>query len=419
VTDRVRRLLERLAFAGVTPADSDELRTRKVALTLAAATVTALAVVWVTTYLALGLPVSAAIPFAYQLASIANLVWFARTKDFPFFRASQLLLMMLLPFLLQLSLGGYVASSAVSLWALVGALGALFFYDTRQAAPWFVAFIALTAFAGLLEPIVANHPAAISVPLQTAFFVLNISGVAVTAFTLLLYSVRARDAALASSERLLLNVLPGPIAERLKRHEGRIAEAHEEVTVLFADVVDFTPFAEHTPPDRVVDVLDEVFSAFDELAQRHGLEKIKTIGDAYMVVAGLPEPRADHAEAMAEMALDMQADLARLSGPLGLDLTIRIGMASGPVIAGVIGRHKFIYDLWGDTVNTASRMESHSLPGRIQVTEPTYERLRDRYRFEDRGEIEVKGKSRLRAYLLVGRVSAAEDKSLARSPSPA
>jgi guanylate cyclase len=296
-----------------------------------------------------------------------------------------------------------VASSAVSLWALVGAFGALFFYSARDAIPWFVAFIALTAVSGLAEPIVAANPAPIPVAVQTAFFVLNICGVALTAYLLLQYAVRARDTALVSSERLLLNILPKAIADRLKREEGRIAEAHEDVTVLFADVVDFTPFVERTEPARVVAVLDEIFSAFDQLAARHGLEKIKTIGDAYMVVAGLPAPRADHVEAMAEMALDMQADLSRLCGPLGLDLAIRIGMDTGPVIAGVIGRHRFIYDLWGDTVNTASRMESAGLPGRIQVTAATYERLRDRYRFEDRGEIEVKGKGRLKAYLLVGR----------------
>jgi class 3 adenylate cyclase len=226
--------------------------------------------------------------------------------------------------------------------------------------------------------------------------------VALTAYLLLQYAVRARDAALASSERLLLNVLPKSIADRLKREEGRIAESHGDVTVLFADVVDFTPFVERTEPARVVAVLDEIFSAFDRLAERHGLEKIKTIGDAYMVVAGLPAPRADHVEAMADMALDMQIELGRLCEPLGLDLAIRIGMDSGPVIAGVIGRHKFIYDLWGDTVNTASRMESSGRPGQIQVTAAVYERLRDRYWFEERGEIEVKGKGRLRAYILVG-----------------
>ena len=173
------------------------------------------------------------------------------------------------------------------------------------------------------------------------------------------------------------------------------------MTVLFADVVDFTPFTERTAPERVVGVLDEVFSAFDRLAQRHGLEKIKTIGDAYMMAAGLRVPRTDHAAAMAEMAVDMLAEFARLREALGLDLAIRIGMESGPVIAGVIGRHKFTYDLWGDTVNTASRLESHGLPGRIQVGVGTYQRLREHLRFEERGEIEVKGKGRIRAYLLI------------------
>jgi len=411
-TSATRRWVARLAYLGVDPADHDELRLQKVTLTLAAITVTSLAVVWVGTYLALGLPVSAAIPFTYQVVSIASLAVFARSKDYRFFRASQLALIFVLPFLLQWSLGGYVASSAVSLWALVGAFGAMFFYSARQAIPWFVAFLVLTGLSGLLEPIVATNPAPIPSAIHTAFFVLNISGVALTAYLLLQYAVRARDAALASSERLLLNILPKTIADRLKREEGRIAEAHEDVTVLFADVVDFTPFVERTEPARVVAVLDEIFSAFDRLAERHGLEKIKTIGDAYMVVAGLPVPRADHVEAMAEMALEMQADLGRLCEPLGLDLAIRIGMDTGPVIAGVIGRHKFIYDLWGDTVNTASRMESSGLPGRIQVTSATYERLRHRYRFEERGEIEVKGKGRLKAYILVGRRESPEAEAL-------
>jgi class 3 adenylate cyclase len=398
-----RRFLERLAFLGVDRADPDELRLQKVTLTLAAITVTVLAVIWVGTYLALGLPVSAAIPFAYQIVSIASLVVFARTRDYRFFRWSQLALMMGLPFLLQWSLGGFVSSSAVSLWALVAAFGALFFYSARAAIPWFIVFLVLTGVSGLLEPSLSRTPALIPPAVQTAFFVLNISGVALTAYLLLQYALRARDAALASSERLLLNILPRSIADRLKREEGLIATAHADVTVLFADIVDFTPFVERTEPTRVVAVLDEIFSAFDRLAQRHGLEKIKTIGDAYMVAAGLPEPRADHAEAMAEMALDMQADLARLCESLGLDLAIRVGLDTGSVIAGVIGRHKFIYDLWGDTVNTASRMESHGLPGRIQVTEATFRRLGTGYRFEDRGEVPVKGKGPMRAYLLLGR----------------
>ena len=400
---RTLRLVEGIAFLGVAPTDPDEVRVRKVSLTLASVTVTVLAVFWVGTYLALALPLSAAIPFSYQVVSIASLAWFRRTKDYRLFRSSQLVLMLLLPFLLQWSLGGYVASSAVSLWALVSALGALFFFSARDAIPWFVAFIGLTIATGLAEPLVSQRAAAIPAPIATAFFVLNISGVSITSYLLLQYAIRARDAAMASSEALLLNVLPRSIAERLKRDVGTIAESHADVTVLFADVVDFTPFTQRTAPERVVGVLDEIFSAFDRLAEEHGLEKIKTIGDAYMVASGLPEPRADHASAAADMALDMQAEVARLCSTLELDLTIRIGMDSGPVIAGVIGRRKFIYDLWGDTVNTASRMESHGLPGRIQVTEATFRRLGSAFRFEDRGKVAVKGKGPMRAYLLLGR----------------
>jgi adenylate cyclase len=401
----IRPLIERLANLGVTPGDSDDIRVQKVTLTLAAIVVTLLSFVWVGTYLALGLPASAAIPFAYQVISVVTLAVFARTKDYRFFRFSQVVLIILLPFLLQWSLGGYAASSAVSLWALEGALGALFFYSARDAIPSFVAFVALTVVSGFAEPFLSPHAAAIPTPIVTAFFVLNIVGVSLTAYLLLQVAIRARDTALASSERLLLNVLPRSIAERLKRETGIIAESHDDVTVVFADVVDFTPFTERTAPERVVGVLDEVFSAFDLLAERLGLEKIKTVGDAYMVVAGLPEPRADHAEAGADMALAMQRELSRLCTALNLELQIRVGIQSGPVIAGVIGRRKFIYDLWGDTVNTASRMESSGLPGRIQVTQDVFERLRSAFQFEERGEVEVKGKGRLRTYLLIGRLS--------------
>ncbi|HEV8516653.1 MAG TPA: adenylate/guanylate cyclase domain-containing protein [Candidatus Limnocylindrales bacterium] len=397
-----------MASVGVAAGDSDQIRAQKATLTLGASVTTILAFVWVGTYWALGLPLSAAIPLSYQLVSVTTLLIFARSKDYRFFRFGQIVLMTLLPFVLQWSLGGYVASSAVSLWALVAAFGALFFYTAREAIPWFAAFLGLTLFSGLIDGVVSRNPAPIPEPIRIAFFVLNILGVAVTAYLLLQYSIRARDAALGLSEGLLLNVLPKPIAERLKREPGVIAESHEDVTVLFADVVDFTPFAERTPAERVVGVLDEIFTAFDRLAERGRLEKIKTIGDAYMVVSGLPEARPDHAEAMAEMALEMQTELDRLCEPLGLDLDLRIGMHCGPVIAGVIGRRKFIYDLWGDTVNTASRMESHGLPGRIQVSEAIYTRLRERYEFEERGEIEVKGKGHLRAYLLVGRRQSSE-----------
>jgi class 3 adenylate cyclase len=205
------------------------------------------------------------------------------------------------------------------------------------------------------------------------------------------------------SERLLLNVLPAPIAARLKAGEAVIADAFPDVTVLFADLVDFTRRSQGIGPAQVVAVLNELFSVFDRLAQRQGLEKIKTIGDAYMVAGGLPEPRPDHAEAVAEMALAMQVEVARRTDPSGQPLQVRIGIDTGPVEAGVIGTAKFSYDLWGDTVNTASRMESHGMAGCIQVTERTYQRLRDGYRFQRRGPIQVRGMGELVTYVLVGR----------------
>jgi class 3 adenylate cyclase len=205
------------------------------------------------------------------------------------------------------------------------------------------------------------------------------------------------------SERLLLNVLPAPIADRLKQTQGVIADAFPDVTVLFADIVNFTGHSQRVSPQQVVRGLNELFSAFDRLARRHGLEKIKTIGDAYMVVGGLPEPRPNHTEAVAEMALAMREEVARRIDPSGRPLQLRLGIDTGPVVAGVIGTDKFSYDLWGDTVNTASRMESQGVPGCIQVTERTWRRLRDRYRFQRRGPIQVKGKGELVTYFLLGR----------------
>jgi adenylate cyclase len=205
------------------------------------------------------------------------------------------------------------------------------------------------------------------------------------------------------SERLLLNVLPAPIAARLMQGEEPIADGFGEVTVLFADLVDFTRRSQPIAPAQVVQFLNELFSTFDRLADRYRLEKIKTIGDAYMVAGGLPDPRPDHAEAVAEMALAIRDEVASRVDPGGRPLAVRIGVDTGPVVAGVIGRHKFIYDLWGDTVNTASRMESQGVTGCIQVTARTWERLRASYRFERRGSIQVKGKGRMVTYFLVDR----------------
>ncbi len=202
------------------------------------------------------------------------------------------------------------------------------------------------------------------------------------------------------SERLLLNILPAPIAERLKKGESVIADSFAEVTVLFADIAGFTRLATQVSPAELVQTLNDIFSAFDRLAEKHALEKIKTIGDAYMVVGGLPKPLPKHANAVAAMALDMQREILRINGERRINLGMRIGIHTGPVVAGVIGKKKFSYDLWGDTVNTASRMEAASHPGHIQVSEATFELIKDRFFFAKRQPIETKGKGEMNTYLL-------------------
>ncbi|HEX6400450.1 MAG TPA: adenylate/guanylate cyclase domain-containing protein [Actinomycetota bacterium] len=218
---------------------------------------------------------------------------------------------------------------------------------------------------------------------------------------------RELDRERGRSEGLLRNILPEHVADLLKQRDpatghGHIAQAFDEVTVVFADLVDFTQQSGRSKPPEIVEVLDEVFSRFDALAERFGLEKIKTIGDAYMAVAGVPEPRANHVEVAAQMALAMREEVRQLRWPSGDAMTVRIGMATGPAVAGVIGTRKFAYDLWGDTVNTAARMESNGIPSEIQVSEAVHDRLRDRFLFSDVHIVNLKGKGPTPARFLLG-----------------
>ncbi|MGI8617253.1 MAG: adenylate/guanylate cyclase domain-containing protein [Actinomycetota bacterium] len=399
--------LSRLASLGSVPEAAPEDLLRSKTLVLATTLITTLATVWVITYAAFGLWIPASIPLTYQLVSLIGLADFAGSRRFERFRSIELAMMLMLPFLLQWTLGGFVASSGVGLWALVAPLGALILAGVGGAFGWFAAYLALLIASWAIDPALASDPADLPEAVRRAFFALNVAGVSVTTYFLLQYFVRQRNRAMealdrehARSERLLLNVLPPPIADRLKEREA-IADRFEHATVLFADVVGFTPFAESLPPEKVVAVLDDLFSAFDELAEEHGLEKIKTIGDAYMVAAGVPMARSDHLEAVIGMAIAMLRHMeAMRSG--GSSLRLRIGIETGPVVAGVIGRSRFIYDVWGDTVNTASRMEHHGVPDRIQVTTRVVDALEDSsYTFEPRGSIDVKGKGPMDAWLLV------------------
>jgi adenylate cyclase len=414
--DLLRRAIAFLAALGSLPSDSPEERVRKASLPLVTSLIIVLATVWVVTYAVLGLWWAAAIPFTFQVLSLIGLVLFFRSKNYRVFRTIELLMMLILPFALQWSLGGFRDSSAVSMWAFFAPMGALVFVGPRDAWRWFAGWGLLLVVSAVLEVPLTGRP---SIPqgLVVFFFFANIMGLSVVTFLLLRYFVRERERAMAAldqehrllqterakSERLLLNVLPEAIATRLKEREEIIADAFPEVSVLFADIVGFTPYAHRTDPDRTVKLLNDLFSDFDALAEAHGVEKIKTIGDAYMAAGGLPDPRPDHAEAAADLALAMIELTGSRSFVDGQPVQLRVGIDSGPVVAGVIGRRKFIYDLWGDTVNTASRMESQGVPGAIQVTKRVRDLLADRFEFKERGRIDVKGQGVMDTYFLVGR----------------
>jgi len=406
--ETILRLAARLAAIGEDPSASPEQRLRQGNLILASLGIAILAPAWIATYAAFGLWWAAAIPAMWMLITLVDLAILARTHRYKWFQRVQLAGILTLPFALQWVVGGFVASSAVALWAYVAALGAIMFVDRPNAVRWFAAYAIGIVASVVIESAIAPDVQPLPDAVRTVFFGLNTLGVGAVAWTVTSYFVRERERALealdmehARSEALLLNVLPGPIAERLKAGSGVIADAHPAVTVLFADIVNFTVISSQTSPAELVSLLDRTFSAFDELADRYGLEKIKTIGDAYMVVGGIPAPRDDHAEAVATMAMGM-LDAVRAIDEDGL--RIRIGIDTGPVVAGVIGRRKFAYDLWGDVVNTASRMESQGLPDRIQVTPAVEARLRGQFHFESRGPIEVKGKGRISPFFLMGRL---------------
>jgi len=314
------------------------------------------------------------------------------------------------PTLSMVPLGGFLDSGGVGLWGILAPLGALVFSDVRAASRWYVAWVVVFLGSGLAGELLGGVSPTVPVWFTSTMLALNVTVGGTIVFTLLAVFASQRRDALAAlreeqsrSESLLLNILPRSIADRLKAQTQTIADQFNSASILFADVVDFTPLAERLPPAEVVGVLDHLFTHFDVLAERHELEKIKTIGDCYMVAAGVPSPRPDHAHALARMALDMQTAMGSVGGVGHLGLELRVGINSGPVIAGVIGRKRFLYDLWGDAVNTASRMESHGTSGRIQITRATKELLEDEFVCEPRGTIPIKGKGEIEAWYLVSR----------------
>jgi len=402
------QLAERLKPIGADPEDDEDLRARKALLVLISVLILPVAGLWAALYLSFHSPVGWA-PVAYFAVLAGSIVVFSRTRNFLWLLRVGQIAILFAPTLSMIPLGGFLGAGGVGLWAILAPLGSLVFERVETAVRWYVAFVVVFLGSGIAGEIV--DPVSPEVPrwFTTTMLALNITVGGAIVFTLLAVFASERRQALdalrieqAKAEELLLNILPKSIAERLKAQTRPIADHFGSASILFADVVDFTPWSEGMQPEQVVGHLDLLFSHFDGLAEEYGLEKIKTIGDAYMVAAGVPTPRPDHARALALVGLDMIAAMREHEELAALGLELRIGINSGPVVAGVIGRKRFLYDLWGDAVNTASRMESHGAAGRIQITRATYELLADEFVCEPRGTIIVKGKGEIEVWYLVG-----------------
>jgi guanylate cyclase len=399
--------LAALATIGADPGDDEETRARKALLVLVCVLILPVSLVWGSLYLALGSPVGY-VPYLYFFVALGAIVVFARTRRMVPFLRVELIDIMLAPTLSMIPLGGFLAAGGVGLWGILGPLGALVFNGVRSGARWYVAFLVVFVASGIAGEALGGLPR-LPTLFTSIMLGLNVAVGGTIVFTLLALFAQQRHDALGAlrieqekAENLLLNILPRPIAEKLKASSQTIADQFTSASILFADVVDFTPRSEHLPPAEVVGILDSLFSYFDTLVEKYGLEKIKTIGDCYMIAAGVPTPRPDHARALALVALDM-LKAVRSTGAVGdLGLELRVGINSGPVVAGVIGRKRFLYDLWGDAVNIASRMQSQGTPGCIQVTEATYELLREEFVCEPRGTVAVKGKGEMATWYVLG-----------------
>jgi adenylate cyclase len=414
-----RGLIGRLANAAIEEGDDDVVRLQKTLLLFASGLMNIAAVMWLAIYWWMGLKLPTTIPLGFQILSALVLLIYLRTRNFDFFRVAQLSLFLFFPFIVQWSIGSFVSSSGIALLAVLAPIGAMVCYGPRQSIPWFFAFVVLTVVSGLFDFFLATGED-YGIPMRTiaVFFVLNFTIISTIVWLLLRYFVQQRDryeGALAEqhalvraerekSEQLLNSVLPTHIADRLKHNPGTIADGFADISVMFADIVDFTKLAEELAPGQVVSFLDEVFTRFDELAGKHGLDKIKTIGDAYMVAGGLAGDRVSYVDHVAEMAMEI-IGLAQSDATLRrYGVQLHIGIATGPAIAGVIGSTRFIYDVWGDTVNVADRLTAEASGGMILVDKTTYRRLGHRYQFEEIKDIPVKGKGNMTVYRLDGRL---------------
>lgn len=385
------------------PDDTDEIRSEKNSIFLVAAACSVAGVVWAGMYFLLfGAVLVSVLPLAFVVSVGAALVASHLTGNHRIAIYAQIAGIIYITAFAEWMIGGMYDSGFVMAWATMGPLLALMYFTPRQSVIWLLLFLVNVAITAAFEGYFSQNAMPVSKEAKAFFYVMNLSAPAIVVFAFASYFVRTALNERQKADRLLLNILPAEIARKLKTNQGTVADEFEDVTVLFADIVDYTSYSDRRKPSDLVTKLDEIFHIFDELAVRHGLEKIKTIGDAYMVVGGLPNPMGGHDEAIARFALEMQAAIQKVARDEGTPFKLRIGIHSGSVVAGVIGRSRIAYDLWGDTVNVASRLEASSGTGRIHVSDTFRSRLADRFRFEKRDPIEIKGKGRMDTYYLLG-----------------
>ena len=399
--DKLSHWLKFIDKIGAHPLETEDARLQRNLLLIGTLMFIIAGAAWGLIYMAFGEILAGSIPFWYAVFSALSVVLFSITHHYRFFLFSQLFLILFLPFLLMIALGGFINSSAVILWAFICPLGALLFDRPHNASRWFFAYIGLVLISGIIQPYVRINNNLTPATIIT-FFVLNISVVNFFIFVLVSYFVGQKNLFQERADNLLLNILPKEIAQILKHEKRTIADHYDVASILFADMVNFTPMSAEMSPVAMVELLNEIFSEFDMLVEKYDLEKIKTVGDCYMVASGVPRPREDHAEALVNLAIKMREYVHNRTFNASRPVDFRIGINTGPVLAGVIGRKKFIYDLWGDAVNIASRMESHGIGGEIQITRATYETIKDKFDCKPNGTVNVKGKGEMEVWHVIG-----------------
>jgi guanylate cyclase len=403
IPENVSQITDQLTARIIQPGDSENTRIRKIVFLYTTFAGTTATIIWALILIALDLTILGGFMAFVALSLILNLVFVLNTRRFAAFITITLVITLLVPLIVQTMLGGFARSGFVALWSMMAIMGALNILDRRQALGWLLAYSALVFIAGMFEPLLSQLAPGIPDIIRTTIFVWNGIIIGALIFLTFRYLTDELNAARARADDLLLNILPIEIAEILKVETRTIADQYESASVMFADIVGFTPLTAEMSPTSMVLLLNEIYSHFDTLVEKYGVEKIRTIGDNYMVASGVPRPKADHAQALANMALDMQDYVANLEPRNGKSLTFRIGINSGSLVAGVIGNKKFSYDVWGDAVNIASRMESQGEPGKIQITQSTLDLVEGQFVCQSRGSVMVKGKGEMDTWFLISR----------------